>query len=258
MGKIFHFKPRASWTAEQNLKDFIKKCRYELTVFGEDLDWDAIIWPGIVRFSKLGCRGIKPNFEQTLDSEFIDFAKAYLRYQKGHSGNLSIHRETYAIRVIEAALLKITGKGHICNISVVVLDEAIMLARSHYAKTTAYDCGRGLEQLVNFLVSNNLVTANISGWSNPLKADYTRVRIGEKANVVRASKMPSEEVLNAMAEIFASDPVEHRDIFTTSTFAMLMCAPSRISEVLGLPVDCEVVEIDRDGIERYGWRFFCR
>ncbi|EMV2794547.1 integrase, partial [Escherichia coli] len=30
----------------------------------------------------------------------------------------------------------------------------------------------------------------------------------------------------------------------------------RISEVLALPADCEVFETDRDGIERYGWRFF--
>lgn len=36
---------------------------------------------------------------------------------------------------------------------------------------------------------------------------------------------------------------------------MLMSAPSRITEVLALPVDCEVCETDREGIERYGWRF---
>jgi hypothetical protein len=28
------------------------------------------------------------------------------------------------------------------------------------------------------------------------------------------------------------------------------------SEVLALPADCEVFETDREGIERYGWRFF--
>lgn len=34
-----------------------------------------------------------------------------------------------------------------------------------------------------------------------------------------------------------------------------MSAPSRITEVLSLPADCEVFEKDREGIERYGWRF---
>ena len=37
---------------------------------------------------------------------------------------------------------------------------------------------------------------------------------------------------------------------------MTMCAPSRISEILELPVDCEVEETDSKGILRYGWRFY--
>ncbi|EGU95545.1 putative integrase, partial [Escherichia coli MS 79-10] len=47
-----------------------------------------------------------------------------------------------------------------------------------------------------------------------------------------------------------------RDIFTTSIFALLMCAPSRISEILALPCDCEITETDSNGVERYGLRFY--
>lgn len=72
----------------------------------------------------------------------------------------------------------------------------------------------------------------------------------------REKKLPNETALNALAEVFASNPSHERDIFTTSTFAMSMSAPVRISEVLALPADCEVKEVDADGIERYGWRFF--
>jgi hypothetical protein len=35
-----------------------------------------------------------------------------------------------------------------------------------------------------------------------------------------------------------------------------MCAPSRITEVLELPVNCEVEEVDSRGVSRYGWRFY--
>lgn len=35
-----------------------------------------------------------------------------------------------------------------------------------------------------------------------------------------------------------------------------MCAPSRISEILALPADCEIVEQDKDGVEHYGLRFY--
>ena len=68
--------------------------------------------------------------------------------------------------------------------------------------------------------------------------------------------MPNSIALEALAEIFANNPTDERDIFTTSVFAMLMSAPSRITEILSLPVDCEYMEVDRDGVERYGSRFF--
>lgn len=35
-----------------------------------------------------------------------------------------------------------------------------------------------------------------------------------------------------------------------------MCAPSRISEILALPCDCEITETDSNGVERYGLRFY--
>jgi len=68
--------------------------------------------------------------------------------------------------------------------------------------------------------------------------------------------MPSEEAVMALAEIFAINPTKPKDIFTSSTFAMTMGAPSRISEVLDLPVDCEIEQFDSKGVLRYGWRFY--
>ncbi|EBP5923561.1 hypothetical protein AA539_25350, partial [Salmonella enterica] len=45
------------------------------------------------------------------------------------------------------------------------------------------------------------------------------------------------------------------DIFTSSIFALLLCAPSRISEIMLLEEDCEVIVEDSNGISRYGLRF---
>lgn len=56
--------------------------------------------------------------------------------------------------------------------------------------------------------------------------------------------------------IFANDPTDPKDIFTSSTFAMTMCAPVRISEILDLSADCEVEELDSRGVVQYGWRFY--
>lgn len=59
-----------------------------------------------------------------------------------------------------------------------------------------------------------------------------------------------------MAELFANDLQEPRDRFTTSIFALLMCAPSRVTEVQDLPVNCLHAEIDSKGVERLGLRFY--
>lgn len=255
MDEIFLFKPNHELAAEANLKAFIAKCRNDLTVFGADLDWEAAVWPKVMVFAKLGVTTRKPDPEQLMTSEFSDFAKAYFRYQQGHKPT-GTRNEGKALRAIEAALLQVSGTADIRDISIAVLDEAAMLARQHYSPGAAYHCGREIERLAEFVTENHLIPAGLHGWRNPIERADDKNKTGKGGKADREKKLPDETALNALAEIFANDPSNERDIFTTSIFAMLMSAPSRISEVLALPVDCEVTEKDRDGVERYGWRFF--
>ena len=255
MAEIFQFKPKATLTAAENLRVFISKCRDQLTVFGSDLNWGAPVWPNIIVFAKLGMTTRKPIQGEVQDPAFIDFAKAYFRYQQGHHPT-GAKNESKAFRTVEAALLQVNGNANINGLSISVLDEAAELARQHYSDGSAYHCGREIERLAKFVVENQLVSCAVQNWVNPIKRADDKNKTGREANKNREEKLPSDIALNALAEIFANDPIDGRDIFTTSVFAMLMSAPSRISEVLALPADCEVFETDRDGIERYGWRFF--
>ncbi|EFL4052544.1 integrase [Escherichia coli] len=255
MAEIFLFKPKATLTAEENLRVFISKCRDQLTVFGSDLNWGAPVWPNIIVFAKLGMTTRKPIQGEVQDPAFIDFAKAYFRYQQGHHPT-GAKNESKAFRTVEAALLQVNGNANINGLSISVLDEAAELARQHYSDGSAYYCGREIERLAKFVVENQLVSCAVQNWVNPIKRADDKNKTGREAKKNREEKLPSDIALNALAEIFANDPIDGRDIFTTSVFAMLMSAPSRISEVLALPADCEVFETDRDGIERYGWRFF--
>lgn len=255
MDKLFQFKPKVTLTAQQNLAAFIAKCRYELTVFGADLDWNAEKWDGAVTFAKLGVKTRKPAPDQVMDSDFINFAKAYFRYQQGHKPT-GTKNEGKALRAIEASLLQITGSAAIDGLSVAVLDEAVQLAKPHYSEGAMYGCGREIERLARFVTENKLVSTGLQGWRSPVKRPIDTVQTGKEAKANREKKLPNEMALNAMAEVFANDPTDGRDIFTSSVWAMLMSAPSRVSEVLALPVDCEVTEKDKKGGERYGWRFF--
>jgi len=255
MAEIFLFKPKAAVSADENLAAFITKCRSELSVFGKDLEWNANVWPNLVVFSKLGCTTRTPSKDKEMDSGFMDFAKAYFRYQQGHKAT-GTKNESKALRAVETALIQVTGTADISNISIVVLDEAALLANQHYSKGAAYQCGREIERLAAFVSDNKLVPVNVGSWRNPIKRVQDNNKTGREARAQRGKKLPNETALNALAEIFANNPSDERDIFTTSTFALLMSAPSRIVEVLALPADCEVSEIDNDGVERYGLRFF--
>lgn len=256
IGALSHFSPRSSLTASENLAEFIRMCRADLTVFGCDLDWGATAWPKAANFTKLGvpARGFRES--DRLDDRLIDFAKAYFRYQQGHHPT-GTKNESKALRVLEAALIETMGSADIAGLNFAVLDEAAVFAKAHYVPFAAYQCGRELQRLACFVSEKHLIPSDLSTWKNPIKkpSDIT-IQTGAKAKAIQEKKLPSQDALDALAEIFANDPTDPKDIFTSSTFAMTMCAPVRISEILELPHDCEVEEVDSKGVVQYGWRFY--
>lgn len=256
MAKLTHFSPKSDRSASKNLAEFIRMCRDDLTVFGTDLDWNDTSWPKAANFTKLGApsRGFNPS--DRMDDGFIDFAKAYFRYQQGHRPT-GTKNESKALRVIEAALLQTKGSAEIAGLDFGVLDEAAVLARGHYSTMAAYHCGRELQRLASFVSEKHLIPSDLSTWKSPIKKppDIT-IQTGAKAKAIQDKKLPSQEALDALAEVFANNPTNPKDIFTSSTFAMTMCAPVRITEILELPANCEVEELDSKGDVQYGWRFY--
>lgn len=255
MAEIFNFVSKSELDAIANLHRFIEECRTRLTVFGEDLDWTQWNWPKAAKFSKLGANSRSQNLSDKLDDHFIEFAKAYFRYQQGHKPT-GAKNELKALRTIESALLQEHKFADLSNLSISILDKAAQLMREHYTIGSDYHGGRELERLAKFVTTKRLISHDLSGWLNPITRKKDEIQTGEKAKVRRNKRMPSKEALDALAEIFSNNPADAKDIFTSSTFALLMCAPSRITEILELPVDCEVEQEDSRGILRYGWRFY--
>lgn len=109
-------------------------------------------------------------------------------------------------------------------------------------------------QVVSFIVDNNLTTKNIFSWRNPLKDERDYFVYDGRGTF--KDKLPDEIALNAFAEVFSRALTDKRDIFTTSVIVLLMSAPSRISEVFSLPVDCEIQQITRSGDVKHGLRFW--
>lgn len=254
MAEIFQFRPKAELDAEQNLAEFVRRCRDDLTVFGADLDWQSVNWKGVCNFTRIGApsRGFKP--DQVLESTFQPFAKAYMRYQQGHKPTKT-RNEMTAIRCIEPALIKVTGRADITLVDILVLDEAAIIAKNGYSEGAAYQAGSELQRLATFLTKNGLVSQPLL-WKSPIPKGSQLNRTDKKTKEKRAKKMPEAHILDSMAEMFSNDLQAVRDKYAVSTFGLLMCAPSRISEVEDLPVNCLHYDKDRKGVERVAFRFY--
>ena len=252
MGEIFQFTPKSEVDAQSNVSEFIRRCRDDLSVFGEDLDWDNHSWPGVANFTKAGVPSRGFSDDQLLDKQIVPFAKAYLRYQQGHKPT-KLKNEIKAIRCIEPALLQVKGVADISFVDTLVLDEAIVVARREFT-ATAYQAGTQLTRLAKFLSDNHLITSPIV-WKSPLSKPKELNRTGTAGRKKREEKLPPDYVLEYMAEMFANDIQEPRDRYTIATFALLMCAPGRNMEVHDLPVNCLHWEKDRKGVDRLGLRY---
>lgn len=254
MADIFHFSSRSDLDAENNLRFFIQRCRDDLTVFGRDLDWGANFWvPAGVAFGNIDQKTRVLREGLVLREPFLEFAKAYFRYQQGHSPTKT-KNEIRALKTLERALIERTGEACVSEVDHSTFDLAASLARGAYSPGMAYHTGRELERLARFLVDRRLISRQLQ-WVSPIRRPVDTVRTGPRARLERERMLPSDEAMDALSDVFAREPKIHRDIFTTSTAALLVSAPSRISEVLALRVDCEVKEPKKDGTIAYGWRF---
>lgn len=252
MADLLLFIPKHQRDTRKNLEDFIAMCRDRLTVFGADLDWHANAWPKVGNFTVMGAPARGYTTDQLLDADIIPFAKAYVRYQQGHNPT-QLKNEFKAIRCIEKALLTVKGKVDITQVDQLVMDVAGEVAREY--KASGYQAGVSLLKLVDFLNESRIVPDQIT-WRNPISKPKEMDRTDAEGKRKRAEKLPEDHWLEAMAEMFANDLVDARDRFTTSVFALLMCAPSRVSEVQDLPVNCLHLETDGNGVERLGLRFY--
>lgn len=255
MAKIFKFTPSESIGAKANVQAFIVRCRKDLDVLPPDVDWDSDFWKGEVGFTKAGVNARMATAEDMLSSDIIPFAKAFVTYQKAHHPRVRATAfSIMAIRCIEPALLKVKKVADVSLVDPVVLDQAVAVARDCYP-LCGNQASSELNRLVSFLLEHKMVDrpfqweCSIPGPKGKGRTDYE----GKKAS---QDRMPPDHVLHYMAELFSNNPQNPADKYVVSLFALLMCAPSRISEVHDLPLDCLHLENDSEGSAKLGLRFY--
>ncbi|MFK5947289.1 MAG: hypothetical protein QM500_00790 [Methylococcales bacterium] len=271
MSDFISFEPKARKEAKKNLEEFIRLCRDELIYYDSKdtkFNWNNWYWKGDVK--DLGVMFIKQGVNQRQASErdafsmpFIDFAKAYLRYRMSNKPTINTKGQTIkALRSLEMAYIESGRESDITQLTEDILDEAELNIKNHYATTSAYQGGKQLEVLAEF-VSNKNISETYLDWSHSCSRAKDNNKTGIEGKKNREKKLPTQDALDALAEVFGNKPTNENDVLVTSTVAMLLCQPARISEVLRLRIDCADIDeeflkyVDSDGRKKtgYGWRF---
>lgn len=258
MNNIILFKSKKQLTAENNYNEFIKFCRYQLSGLTQTQDWGQYVWKGYVTFRKIGVGHKVFNSKDAMHEDFLDFAKAYIRYQHSLKPLKNYGAIMMALRCLEQALLQVLNSGLIYNVTAVVFDEAMQIGSRYFEGNVLAQCGIQLEKLSKFICEHNLVKSGYISWKSHVKQKVKNNYLPEIEDYHRNDKLPDETALLAIADIFSKNDelLSPRDKFTSAVFALLLCCPSRISEILALPADCEITQKDEKGIERYGLRFY--
>ncbi|HCV01579.1 MAG TPA: integrase [Pseudoalteromonas sp.] len=234
---ILLFIPKHENEYRKNITDFVELVT-KAPEPNEEMDYQSFYWPKIGNFTKLGVGSKNRETENRLHESIVPFAKAYIKYQQIKSG-ASMYAHLYAIRSIEAACIKTYQTVNIEKLLPKDFDNAAREAKNKLGEGAAYQAAIKLNTLRVFLIEHKMIRP--FDWKSPFsKPRDKKEQTGEAGQAYREHKMPDEDAIMGMAEIFSKDVLQlsQRDIFTTSTFSLLMSAPERGSEPLYLKADC--------------------
>lgn len=232
---VFIFKPRHELEYEKNLQDFIQFGE-SLPLLNDKYEYKDHYWPKICNYSVFGVSNQDRKPENLLHESLIPFAKAYITYGKQTSAN--INSSITAFRAIHDAFVSRGKPIDLTKLKASDFDQAALSARTYLKQGAAYNAGRGLKNLLEFLVEKKMLTR--FEWINPIKKASGSNQTSDEAEEKRRKKMPDENALMALAGINCSklDDLSSRDVFTTSTMTLLISTPARGSEPMYLLADC--------------------
>lgn len=240
MAEVVQFVPRAEVDAKQNLADFIRLAGERLTAFSEGGAWESDRWQQgktVAVFATKTAPLSSYSYTPMADP-FKQFAKAYIRYIFSHRPVVSVMYSLHALRCLEAALLEVHGEADISHLSQVVLDVSAEKCREFFSNTDVWHkTGLKIQHVCEFCIRHRLVPS-FPQWQSPFKKPKILTEsLDDGGGKHRSSKLPTHQAMLMVADLFSrADDIESR--YFSSIMVLLMVAPSRISEVLALPVEC--------------------
>jgi hypothetical protein len=265
VSKVIPLVPRAKADAEGNLASFIDRARNELTVFGEDLDFDADRWDLTAYYLSQGDRAAKTaaiwlNFTQRqkdgghpFSSPVRDFAKAFVRTALASKSSSNTKLAITSFRALDAAIRDL-GISSLADCDANTFNRASEILRANTRKGENASTGAALGVIARYMDEHGLVYAPLHNWKYIATRRGRAGRVGAEFEQRRQEKLPSQESLDGLAQAFhlATEP---RDILVASIAAIFCAAPERINEVMALPAGCEIERQGDDGKSYLGLRW---
>ncbi|MCW2393799.1 MULTISPECIES: hypothetical protein [unclassified Sphingobium] len=264
---IIPFVGRSEYDADRNLEAFIENARHYKFFHGANaVDWHDGTWDLRPFFSKAsstppGLRVHFTNLETTrrgnrsadavdLPEPYLNAAKALLVEHLRTTGENSPGRMVTVLRILERAFRDLEVPPQIQNLSASILDRAQAIIVERYKD--AWTFGRYLERLAMNTLAPAQITKQRILWKTSIgyQAPVRNDRVNSDGARGRVDKLPNLQAIFDLASVFHdSDYIP--DQVVTSWFALAMFAPSRVTEIIGLPVNCET---EMDGIYGLSWR----
>ncbi|HFT7102201.1 hypothetical protein [Pseudomonas aeruginosa] len=261
MNEVVLFKSRASLTAEANVIRYIDHAKNTVTLWAEnpEYEWSNPVWPTVfrrIRFINFSARGlhrsITPNAEHLMTHDYGEFAKAYIRYSQHIKQTQTVPRAMLALQLLEEAMIRLDGKPNIAAAQNHHFDTAgnILLENDIQDRTGV---GGALEALGQH-ISHHKLSSNRISWLHPFKGRLSNPNSPQNiTQEKKQEKLPSSDAIWAIAEVFANGYAtaqDDEDIYITSTTAIFLSFPIRISELNFLREDPCYPEDDEHGNEQ--------
>jgi len=237
---------------EFQIKKFIQECKGQAAL-SNGVSWDNPTWDNGMTFYKYNFKSRKGKVP--LSKYMSDFIKAYIFRQGVNNVNKCI-AVLRAFKILEAAMSDLSSEYKISNLNSRVFDKAMELAYDHYSQGKITEIYLNFKNFCKFLVRNEMAGPNILNWTYPITKNHKPIKSIQEEEGGLSNKLPDPKVIIFMGDLFKSKPQGLRDIYTSSIFALLLCAPSRINEIMELNEDCLTMLKDSEGIERPCMRFY--
>ncbi len=228
-------------------------------------DFDSYVW-NIEHLRNQSSSTTNPNLyfttygtlDNLLPKRFVEVVKSWLLLELGDNVKSLVYRLDAARILWEAVKNRRGGNADSFDWSDLTeadISQTEELMKGLWASSTTYKRMTNVMGFVRFLEKRSLIFPTNYKIQTPRVEDTNRFTIEGQENTM--SKLPTAQALEGLADIYSTLAVEPSDRLLICLTAIITATGYRITELLTLPLDCEIEET-RGGKLRYGLRFYKR